>query len=125
MAATSRGKYPPKFNGMLWNTAGDLRTWGAQHWFANLSCYYEAIYATNRLELLDPVFNMYFGMYDSAALAARQQWGSEGIFIPETVWYDGLAKLPEDIAAEMRDLYLLRKPWDQRSARFIEFSETK
>lgn len=125
MAASSRGKYPTKFNGMLWNTAGDLRTWGAQHWFANLSCLYEALYAANRLELLDPVFDMYSGMVDAAALAARQQWGSEGIFIPETVWFDGLAKLPDAIAAEMRELYLLRKPWDQRSTTFIEFAKTK
>jgi hypothetical protein len=43
MASSSRGKLPPKFNGMLWNTGGDLRTWGAQHWFANLSCYYELL----------------------------------------------------------------------------------
>jgi hypothetical protein len=125
MAATSRGKFPPKFNGMLWNTGGDLRTWGAQHWFANLSCYYEALFATNRLELLDPMFDMYSGMFDAAALAARQQWDSEGIFIPETVWFDGLAKLPDDIAAEMRELYLMRKPWAQRSARFMEFAQTK
>lgn len=125
MAATSRGKYPPKFNGMLWNTAGDLRTWGAQHWFANLSCLEEALFATNRVELLDPMFDLYSGMFDACALAARQQWGSEGIFIPETVWFDGLAKLPDDIAAEVRDLYLLRKPWAQRSARFMEFASTK
>jgi hypothetical protein len=31
MASTSPGKFPAKFNGMLWNTGGDLRTWGAQH----------------------------------------------------------------------------------------------
>jgi hypothetical protein len=125
MASTSRGAFPPKFNGMLWNTEGDRRTWGAQHWFANLSCYYEALFAANRLDLLDPMFSMYSGMFDAAATAARQQWGSEGIYIPETVWFDGLATLPEDIAAEMRDLYLLRKPWEQRSARFIEFARTK
>jgi hypothetical protein len=125
MASTSRGKFPPKFNGMLWNTAGDLRAWGSQHWFANLSCYYEAVPATNRLELLDPAFEMYFGMYENCGRAARQQWGSQGIYIPETCWHDGLAALPEDIAAEMRDLYLLRKPWEQRSARFIEFASTK
>jgi hypothetical protein len=125
MAATSRGKFPTKFNGMLWNTAGDLRTWGSQHWFANLSCLYEALYASNRLELLDPVFDLYSGMYEASAVAARQQWGSEGIFIPETVWFDGLARLPDDVAAEMRDLYLLRKPWDQRSGKFLEFARTK
>jgi hypothetical protein len=125
MAATSRGKFPPKFNGMLWNTAGDLRTWGAQHWFANLSCLEEALFATNRIELLDPMFDMYSGMRAASATAARQQWGSEGIFIPETVWFDGLAPLPDDVAAEMRELYLMRKPWAQRSARFMAFAATK
>jgi hypothetical protein len=124
MGATSRGAFPPKFNGMLWNTAGDLRTWGAQHWFANLSCYYEAIPATNRLELLDPVYSMYFGMHDASATAARQQWGSQGIFIAETSYFNGLAQLPEEIAAEMRELYLMRKPWEERSTRFREFAET-
>jgi len=124
MAATSRGAFPPKFNGMLWNTAGDLRPWGTQHWFANLSCYYEALFTANRIELLDPVFSMYTGMYDAASAAARQQWGSRGIYIPETAWYDGLAALPEDIASEMRDLYLLRKPWNQRTPRFLEFART-
>ena len=74
MAATSRGAFPPKFNGMFWNTAGDLRPWGTQHWFANLSCYYEALFAANRIDLLDPVFAMYSGMYDAAATAA----GSNG-----------------------------------------------
>jgi hypothetical protein len=125
MGASSRGKLPPKFNGMIWNTGGDLRTWGGQHWFANLSCYYEALPATNRLELLDPAFAMYFGMYEASAEAARQQWGSKGIFIPETVFFNGLAKLPEEIAREMQDLYLLRKPWEERSASFREFAATK
>lgn len=125
MAASSRGEYPPKFNGMIWNTAGDLRTWGTQHWFANLSCYYEALPATNRIELMDPAFNMYSGMFDACSTAARHQWGSQGIYIPETVYFDGLEQLPDDIASEMRDLYLMRRPWDQRSARFMEFASTK
>src|SRR5262245_56157053 len=125
MGASSRGKFPPKFNGMIWNTGGDLRTWGGQHWFANLSGYYEALYATNRLELLDPVAHMYFGMREASAVAARQQWDSEGIFIPETVFFNGLAKLPEEIAQEMQELYLLRKPWEERSVRFREFASTK
>src|SRR5262249_19039054 len=106
MASSSRGKFPPKFNGMLWNTGGGLRTWGAQHWFANLSCYYEALPASNRFELMDPMFDMYSGMFDACSLAARQQWNSEGMFIPETTYFDGLEKLPDDIAAEMADLYL-------------------
>jgi hypothetical protein len=125
MGATSRGAFPPKFNGMLWNTGGDVRSWGSQHWFANLSCYYEAIPATGRLELMEPVFSMYSGMREASALAARQQWGSEGIFIPETVFFDGLAELPDEIAAEMRDLYLVRKPWEERSQRFRDYAASQ
>jgi hypothetical protein len=125
MAITSRGAYPPRFGGMLWYTNGDMREWGSQYWWANESCYYNALPAVNRFELMDPMFAMYSGMYDSAALAAQQQWGSKGIFIPEVVWFDGLEKLPDDIAAEMRELYLGGKPWSERSARFREYAETK
>ena len=125
MGSSSRGKYPPKFNGMLWNTGGDLRTWGAQHWYANLSCYYEALAAANRDELMNPMFNMYFGNFDACATAARQEWGSQGIYIPETIYFDGLEKLPDDIAVEMRELYLMRKPWAQRSPAFMEYSRHK
>jgi len=125
MASSSRGKFPPKFNGMLWTTGGDTRKWGAQYWGANQSCLYNAVFATNRLELMDPMFNMYSHMYDSCALAARQQWGSKGIYIPETVAFDGLEQLPESIAEEMRALYLSRKPWDERSEAFRDFAFTK
>jgi hypothetical protein len=125
MASSSRGKYPAKFNGMLWTTGGDTRKWGGHYWGANQSCLYNALLPTNRLELLDPMFDMYSGMNESCALAARQQWGSQGIFIPETVAFDGLAKLPDDIAAEMRDLYLLKKPWETRSEKFREYAGMK
>ena len=124
MASSSRGRFPAKFNGMIWITGGDKRSWGGHYWGANQECLYNALLATNRMELLDPWFDMYSGMYDSCSTAARQQWGSQGIYIPETVAFDGLAKLPDDIAAEMRDLYLLNKPWDQRSERFLAVART-
>jgi hypothetical protein len=125
MASSSRGKFPPRYGCMIWSTEGDLHHWGAQHWWNNVSFYYHGLLPANRLELMDPMFNMYSGMHDACALAARQQWGSKGIFIPETVFFDGLAKLPDDIAEEMRELYLLRKPWSQRSKRFREFAFAK
>jgi hypothetical protein len=125
MASSSRGKFPPKFNGMLWTTGGDSRKWGAQYWGANQSCLYNALFATNRIELMDPMFDMYSNMYDSCVLAARQQWGSKGIYIPETVAFDGLEKLPESIAREMQALYLSQKPWDKRSEAFCDFAFTK
>ncbi len=125
MAAASQGVFPPKFNGMLWNTGGDLRMWGAQHWFTNLSCYYAALPATGRFELMEPMFEMYSGMFDACVRAARQQWGSSGMYIPETAYFDGLEDLPDELAAEMRQLYLLQKPWEQRSAAFMDYAQKK
>ncbi len=122
MATTSRGKFAPKFNGMLWNTGGDLRMWGAQHWFTNLGCYYHAIPATGRFDLMDPMYDMYSAMLGSCTEAACQQWGSTGLYIPETVYFDGIEKLPDPIAAEMQELYLLEKPWEKRSVEFARFA---
>jgi hypothetical protein len=125
MASSSRGAYPPRFGGMLWNTCGDMRRWGSQYWWANTAAYYNGLMPAGRVELMDPMFSLYSGMADTCALAARQQWGSQGIWIPETVPFNGPEELPEDIAAEMRDLYLMKKPWEQRSDRFRRYAETK
>lgn len=125
MGASSQGEYEPKFNGMLWTTEGDSRKWGNLFWGANQSCYYNGLFPTNRPEIMAPHFKMYSRMYPSLQKAAKQQWGSEGIFIPETVGFDGLPELPENIAAEMQDLYLARKKWTERTTDFINYSYTK
>ena len=125
MASSSRGAYPPNYGGMIFSTHGDYRMWGAQHWWSNMSMYYRGLMAANHAELTEPLFNMYVKMSDSLRRAARQQWGTRGLYVPETVWFDGLRNLPDDIAAEMRDLYLCRKPWDQRSERFRTYALTQ
>jgi len=124
-ASCSRGAFPPKFNGMLWVTTGDMRVWGALYWWDNMSPHCRPLPAMNRPELLEPFFRMYGGMAESCALAARQQWGSQGLYYPITIHFDGMGELPEDIADEMRELYLLRKPWEQRSRRFMEYAEDR
>jgi hypothetical protein len=125
MGASSRGQYPPRFGGMLWYTNGDMRRWGSQYWWANTNAYYSNLLPANRLELMDPMFSLYSGMVDACALAARQQWGSQGIWIPEITYFNGPEKLPDDIAAELQDLMLARKPYEDRSARFQWWAETK
>lgn len=125
MGASSRGDYPVKFNGMLWTTGGDARKWGGAYWGANQSCFYEALFPTGHIELMAPMFHMYTKGRASFSRAAIEQWGSKGIYIPETVGFDGVPALPEDIAKEMRDLYLLRKPWKDRSERFKSYAYTK
>ncbi len=125
MASSSRGDYMPGFRSMLWNTTGDMAMWGSQYWWNNQGCYFNGLTPANRPELLEPVFSMFSRHYESYARAARQQWGSKGIWIPETTWWNGLEDLPDDIAREMRDLYLLRKTWEMRSEAFMDYAETK
>jgi hypothetical protein len=125
MGASSRGAYPPRFGGILWRTTGDLSRWGSQYWWANTRAYYDNLMPANRLDLLDPMFSLYSGMLDSCAVAAKQQWGSQGIYIPEITFFNGMETLPDDIAAELQDLMLLRKPYTERSAKFQWFIETK
>jgi hypothetical protein len=126
MAASSRGTYPPRYGGMIWNTAGDTRTWGSMKWMYNLFCYYNNVLLTaNKLDLTKPVVEMFHKNYEATALAAKQQWGSKGIYLQETMWFNGPAPLPENIAAEMRDLYLVRKPWSEASERFLNYAATK
>lgn len=126
MASSSRGKYPTKFNGMLWTTGGDLRHWGGQYWGANQSCLYNnTLFAANHTELLDPAFDMLTGMLGACSLAAKQEWGSQGAYYPETVCFDGPGVVPDDVAAEMRPLYLIQKPWAERSKSFVDYAGTK
>ena len=126
MASCSRrGDYPPNFGGLIWSTRGDLRAWGVQFWWNNMNNYYHGLFPANRPEIMEPYFNMYYKMHDSLTIAAQQQFGSKGLFIPETVWFDGLAKLPEEIAEEMRDLYLLNRPWETRTQKFMDYAHHK
>ncbi len=121
MASTSRGTYPPKFNALLWAYHGDVRPWGAQHWWHNLSCMYRGLHATGDPQLTDPMYDMYWNMFERCRIAAEQVWDSKGVFYPEITPFDGLDPLPGDIAEEMHELYLYRKPWPP-SERFMKFA---
>src|SRR4029450_11620222 len=125
MGASSRGDFPPRFGGMVWQTDGDMSRWGSQYWWANTSAYYNNLIPSNRVELLDPMFKMYRGMYDAASTAARQQWGAEGIWIPETTFFNGPERLPDDVAADLREMVLAHKPFSERSTAFDEFAANK
>lgn len=125
MASSSRGAYPPRFGGGLWQTDGDMSRWGSQYWWANTSAYYSGLMPSGHVELTDPMFDMYTAMLPNAALAARQQWASQGIWIPETTFFNGPEPLPDDIARELQDLVLARKPFEQRSSQFDWFAQNK
>ena len=107
--STMRGKYPAQFNGQIWSTMGDVRKWGARYWWWNQGCMHSSFDAANHMELNDPLFNMRTNAYPAYEKAARQDWNSKGIFIPETGTFDGPEELPEDIAEEIRKVFIDEK----------------
>jgi hypothetical protein len=125
MASSSRGDYPVKFNGMLWSTDGDTRAWGGSYWGANQSCIYNALLTANKVELFNPMFKMFSSLYKASARSAEQQWGSKGIYIAETIGFDGDPEMPDSIAKEMTALMLVQKPWDQRSQAYKDYAGSR
>jgi hypothetical protein len=125
MASSSRGDYPPRFGGMLWYTNGDMRRWGSQYWHANTDAYYRDLMPSGHLDLMDPFFSLYFGMYDACALAAQQQWDTKGIYIPEVTFFNGPDVIPDNLVQEFQDLFLVRKPYSQASNEFLAYVQTK
>lgn len=106
MAATSRGAYPPKWNGSIFLTEGDTRDWGSQFWVWTTEMLYWPLHAADASDLCEPFFDMYRRQLPSAETAARQRWNANGAFFPETTSFDGPLELPENLVPEYRGLLL-------------------
>jgi hypothetical protein len=122
-ACVSQGAYAARFGGLLFKTSGDYVMWGSMFWWHNQSCYYNALAALGMFDLLKPQLDQIVRHADAYRLAARQQWGAEGLWVPETVWFNGPAPMDDALAEEMRQLYTMEKPWEKRSPAFRDAAE--
>jgi alpha-L-fucosidase 2 len=95
-----RGKYPLKFNGLLYNTDvfddsgkvlynADYRKWGGGYWFQNTRFMYWAMLASGDLESMMPLFDTFMNIIPLAQLRTRRYYGHDGVYIPETFWFWG------------------------------------
>jgi len=107
-AISNRGSYPSKYNGGIWIGEEDRRDWGSFYWNWNQDCLYQPLLAANHLDLLEPMFTMRQSSYEQYEVAARQMWGSEGIFIGETDGILGWETLPDGIADSMQQYYTFK-----------------
>lgn len=117
MASSSRGLLPPKWNALLFATAGDQRQWGSQFWVWTTEMLYFPLSKADAIDLMDPYFDMYVRQLPNCEKAARQRWGSRGAYFPETTAFDGPTVLPDDVAAEFQDVLLGRKKHTELSHR--------
>ena len=123
MASTSRGAFAPKWNGMLFNTEGDTRTFGSQYWGWTMETLYIPLFASGASDLADSYFNMYLAQLPNCRLAAAQRWNAKGAFFPETSPFDGPVTLPDDVAREYRDILLGRVKQENISDRARELGQ--
>lgn len=123
MACCSRGTLPPKFNGLLFTSAGDTRTWGSQFWLWNTELLYYPLLAADALDLATPFFDLYTKMLPECEKAAQQRWGVAGAYYPETMAFDGPALLSDDVAQEFQDVIYGRKPYTEFSPKAREWGQ--
>lgn len=123
MASCSRGVLPPKFNGLLFTSDGDTRTWGSQFWLWNTELMYYPLLAADALDLAKPFFDLYTKMLPECEKAAQQRWGVAGAYYPETMAFDGPALLPEDVAQEFQDVIYGRKPYPEFSPKARDWGQ--
>lgn len=120
MASSSRGSFPPKWNGSIFTTDGDKRNWGAQFWVWTMEMHYYALMAADADDLSEPFFRMYANQLDACRTAAAQRWGVAGAFYPETTPFDGPVELPDALAEEFRAVFLGHRPAEALSTRLRE-----
>ncbi|MEO5935644.1 MAG: hypothetical protein ABIP81_00365, partial [Terriglobales bacterium] len=123
MGASSRGKYPPEWGAQLWYSRGDRRDWsGGRYWWWNLMCNYRGLATADHLELANPIYDLYSGAYENAAHHAKQVRGCEGIFLSETMTWNGPEKLSEAIGNELRDFLIAKKTFAETSPEFKAYA---
>ncbi|MCS7253859.1 MAG: LamG-like jellyroll fold domain-containing protein [Armatimonadota bacterium] len=89
MAASSRGEFPPKFNGGIFLLSRDERCWGGAYWHQNQRQLSWSLFAANHIELVVPFFRLYERMLPAAIRNAKKFFGCSGAYFPETVFADG------------------------------------
>ena len=106
MASSSRGAFPPKWNGSIFACDGDTRAWGAQFWLWTTEMLYWPLHAADAGDLAGPFFEMYRNALPAMETAATQRWNAKGFFLPETMPFDGPTELPASLMEDYRDRFL-------------------
>jgi len=106
---SSRGAYPIKFNGTIFNMDNpnntkkekgtnipipdpfdaDMRAWGGMYWFQNTRPMYWPMLAAGDYDLMLPLFNMYKGMLTRNSANVKEFYGHDGAYFQETAPFWG------------------------------------
>lgn len=106
LACSSRGRFPAKFNGAIFNVDGsrallgtgestpevydaDYRMWGGGFWFQNTRLLYWPMLMAGDVDLMAAFFRLYRDTLPVAEARTRAYYGHGGAFFPETMTFWG------------------------------------
>ncbi len=94
IGCTARGRLPTRFNGSLFTISHrgdpDYRRWGNGYWWQNTRLTYYPMFAAGDLDMIQPLFKMYLGLFDFSVRRTRKYLNHGGAYIPECIqpWGD-------------------------------------
>lgn len=93
IACGSYAKTPMHFvNGVFRYDMDNDVHWSGAYWWWNMRNVYMGLYASNQLEALDPLLDMYRNNVPTMITATKTRFSVDGVWIPETMRWDGDAK---------------------------------
>ena len=98
IAAGSYGNYPFHFINGDFSANGDSNSskWGVAYWHLNQADIYASFLASNHREIAHIFNHLYSRHFDVLAAQTQRRYLSEGIWVPETMGWDGNGRHTED-----------------------------
>jgi alpha-L-fucosidase 2 len=92
IAAGGYGNYPFHFINGVFRATEDQTKWSNGYWYWNQRDVYNSFLASNHVDLLAGFNRMYSRNYDYLKSYTQQRYGIDGLWVPETMGWDGNAR---------------------------------
>jgi hypothetical protein len=98
IAGGAFGNYPFQHIHGTYNAKKDDQAsqWSGGYWFWNQRDVYHSFLASNHASVLDSFYNLYLRNYDAMKATTQRRFGVDGIWVPETIGWDGNARHTEN-----------------------------
>ncbi|MGW4488340.1 glycosyl hydrolase family 95 catalytic domain-containing protein [Amycolatopsis sp. NPDC004368] len=92
IAAGGYGNYPYHFINGVFRATGDQTKWSNAYWYWNQRDVYNSFLASNHADLMNTFNNLYSRNYSALKAYTRTRYGVDGLWVPETMGWDGNAR---------------------------------
>ncbi|GHJ36163.1 carbohydrate-binding protein [Streptomyces sp. TS71-3] len=92
IAAGGYGDYPFHFINGVFRSTGDSTKWSNAYWYWNQRDVYNSFLASNHADLMSGFNRLYSRNFDALKSFTKQRYGVDGIWVPETMGWDGNAR---------------------------------